>query len=117
MKWYVLMLLFLLVGFVWHANAQQAQQVDSNLVGRWECTDTPCNPCVLTIASDGAMSFMQGGAPVQLVYSRINSDKSINLLFPLGGKADLELKGQALLGQYHRPQQAERYMSVGFYKK
>ena len=117
MKWYVLMLLFLLVGFVWQANAQQAQQVDSNLVGTWESTDTPCNPCVLTIASDGAMTFFQAGQPVQLVYSRINSDNSIDLLFPLGGRAELQLRARGLIGQYHRPQQAERYMSVGFYKR
>jgi len=51
MKWYVLTF-FLLVGFVWNASAQPAQPaqpIDPKLVGEWETTDGPCDPCTLSI--------------------------------------------------------------------
>ena len=87
MKWYVLALC-LLVGFVWSANAQQ---VDPKLVGTWVTDDGPCSPCELTIAPNGSVSFTQAGSAIQIVFSQITPGPGIDLVFPLGGKAELTL--------------------------
>jgi hypothetical protein len=84
MKWYVLTLC-LLVGFVWSANAQQ---MDPKLVGTWETHDGPCNPCTLTIDANGAIGFTQADSAVQVVFSQVTPGPGIDLVFPLGGKAD-----------------------------
>jgi hypothetical protein len=52
MKWYVLTL-FLVVGFVWSASAQQ--QVDPNLVGNWPAI--PAEPSSLVITKSAALAF------------------------------------------------------------
>jgi hypothetical protein len=114
MKWYVLTL-FLLVGFVWSAHAQQ---MDSQLVGTWETHDGPCRPCALTIEANGAISFTQAGSAVQVVFSQITPGPGIDLVFPLGGKAELSLsKSNMLVGFYTRPQRAEGYALVAFQRK
>ena len=117
MKWYVLALC-LLVGFVWSANAQQAQQVDPKLVGTWVTDDGPCSPCTLTIDANGAVGFTQVGDTIQVVFSQVTPGPGINLLFPLGGKADLSLsKSDMLVGFYTRPQRPEGYTIVAFRRK
>jgi hypothetical protein len=117
MKWYVLAL-FLLVGFVWSANAQPAEPVDSQLVGTWETHDGPCAPCTLTIGANSAVSFTQAGSAVQIVFSRGTPGPGIDLLFPLGGKVDLSLsKGDTLQGFYTRPQRTENFVLVVFRRK
>ena len=112
MKWYVLTL-FLLVGFVWSANAQQA--MDPDLVGTWESHDGPCAPCTLTIDAKGAVSFAQAGSAVQVVFSQVTPGPGIDLVFPLGGKAELFLsKVNALVGSYTNPQRAISHVMVAF---
>jgi hypothetical protein len=114
MKWYVLTL-FLVVGFVWSASAQQP---DPKLVGTWETYDGPCSPCMLTIQENGTVSFTQAGSPVQVVFSQITSGPGINLAFPAGGKADLTLsKSNALIGFYTKDTQSERFTPVAFQHK
>ena len=117
MKWYVLALC-LLVGFVWSANAQQAQPVDSKLVGTWVTDDGICSPCTLTIPATGSVSFTQANEPVQVVFSQVVPGPGINLTFPLGGKAELSLsKSNMLVGFYQRPQRMEAYAIVAFRKQ
>jgi hypothetical protein len=114
MKWYVLAL-FLLVGVVWSAHAQQ---VDSKLVGTWVTDDGPCSPCTLTIDANGAVGFTQAGDAVQVVFSQIVPGPGINLTFPIGGKAELSLsKSNMLIGFYQRPQRTEAYAIVAFRKQ
>jgi hypothetical protein len=114
MKWYVLALC-LLVGFVCSANAQQ---VDSKLVGTWETTDGPCSPCALTIDANGSVGFTQAGSAIQVVFSQITPGPGIDLVFPLGGKAELSLsKTDMLVGFYMRPQRAEAHSIVAFRRK
>jgi hypothetical protein len=111
MKWYVLTLC-LLVGFVWSANAQQ---IDDKLVGTWVTDDGPCSPCTLTIQANGAVSFTQAGDAVQVVFSQVVPGPGINLVFPLGGKAELSVsKTNMLIGFYQRPQRTEAYAIVAF---
>jgi hypothetical protein len=111
MKWYVLALC-LLVGFVWSAHAQQ---VDSKLVGTWITDDGPCSPCTLTIQQNGAVSFTQAGDAVQVVFSQVTPGPGIDLVFPLGGKAELSLsKSNMLIGFYTRPQRTEAYALIAF---
>ena len=114
MKWYVLALC-LLVGFVWSANAQQ---VDSKLVGAWVTDDGPCSPCTLTIDANGSVSFTQAGSAIQVVFSQVTSGPGIDLVFPLGGKAELSLsKTNMLIGFYQRPQRTQAYDIVAFRKR
>ena len=114
MKWYVLTL-FLLVGFVWSANAQQ---IDPDLVGIWESHDGPCTPCTLTIEANGAIGFALAGSAVQVVFSQVTPGPGIDLAFPLGGKAELSLsKANVLVGFYTNPQRAIRYVMVAFRRK
>ena len=117
MKWYVLAL-FLLIGCAWSAHAQQAQPVDSKLVGTWVTDDGPCSPCTLTIDANGAVGFTQVGDAIQVVFSQIVEGPGINLVFPLGGKAELSLsKSNMLVGFYQRPQRMEAYAIVAFRKQ
>ena len=114
MKWYVAML-FLLVGFVWSVSAQQ---MDPDLVGTWETHDGPCSPCILTIQANGAASFTQAGSDIQIVFSRVTPAPGIDLVFPLGGKADLKLmKSKALVGFYTTPNRPESQVLVAFHRK
>lgn len=115
MKWYMFMLC-LLVGFVWSANAQQ---IDPQLVGTWESTDGPCTPCALTIHPNGTVDFALGGSAVQVVFSQGTPGPGIDLVFPLGGKADLTLStnGKLLIGFYTNPRAAQRYVPVAFQRK
>ena len=100
MKWYAVML-FLLVGFVWSVSAQE---MDPKLVGSWETHDGPCSPCMLTIPANGQVSFTQAGSDIQIVFSRGTPAPGIDLIFPLGGKASLDLKkGNTLVGFYTGP--------------
>jgi hypothetical protein len=55
-----LLTLFLVVGFMWSASAQQ--QVDPKLVGNWQTYDGPCRPCVLSI--------QKSGTPIRRLLSR-----------------------------------------------
>jgi hypothetical protein len=114
MKWYVAML-FLLVGLVWSVSAQQ---IDPKLVGTWETHDGPCSPCMLTIQPDGKVSFTQAGSDIQVVFSRGTPEPGIDLIFPLGGKADLKLmKSNALVGFYTNPNRPENQVLVAFQRK
>ena len=118
MKWSVLTL-FLLVGFVWSANAQQsAQQMDPKLVGTWETHDGPCSPCMLTIQANGTVSFTQAGEAVSVVYSTVTPGPGIDLVFPAGGKAELSLsKAGVLMGFYTKASRSERFTPVAFQRK
>jgi hypothetical protein len=114
MKRYVLTL-FLVVGFVWSANAQQ---IDPQLVGTWETTDGPCTPCTLTIQANGTRGFTLAGSAVEVVFSRGTPGSGIDLVFPEGGKAELMLsKGNVLMGFYTKASRAERYTPVAFLRK
>src|SRR5262245_23943780 len=87
MKGYVLAL-FLLVGFVWSASAQQ---VDPQLVGNWRTYDGPCRPCVLTIQKNGTVKFNYSGTDLEVVGSQITPDPGVKLTLPLSGTLDLSL--------------------------
>ena len=114
MKWYVLTL-SLVLGLVWSVSAQQ---MDPKLVGTWETHDGPCSPCTLTIEANGTLGFTQAGSSIQVVFSQVTPGPGIDLVFPLGGKAELSLsKSNMLVGFYTRPQQAERYVIVAFHRK
>jgi hypothetical protein len=114
MKWYAVML-FLLVGFVWSVSAQE---MDPKLVGTWETHDGPCPPCTLTIQANGQVSFMQAGSEIQIVFSQGTPKPGIDLVFPLGGKASLDLKkGNTLAGFYTGPNQPNSFDIVVFHRK
>jgi hypothetical protein len=114
MKWYVLTL-FLVVGFVGSASAQQ---IDPKLAGTWETYDGPCSPCTLTIGGSGEVSLTQAGSPIQVVFSRGTPGPGLDILLPQGGKVDLSLsKSNALVGFYTKETLAERYVLVAFQRK
>jgi hypothetical protein len=117
MKWYVLMLFFV-VGFVWSVSAQP-QPMDPKLVGTWETHDGPCNPCTLTIPESGQASFAQAGSAVQVVFSRGTPDPGIDVMLSQGGKLDLVLSrtGNYLLGTYTSWSQSRNNMPVSFARK
>src|SRR5215831_7661087 len=113
MKWYVLTL-FLVVGFVWSASAQQ--QVDPNLVGNWRTYDGPCRPCVLSIQKDGTVKFNHTGAELEVSGSQITPDPGVKLTLPLGGTLDLALtkSSKNLVGYYNDPNQSRTNQPVAF---
>ena len=114
MKWYVILLCFL-VGFV---GSVRAQQMDPKLVGTWETHYGPCSPCMLTVQASGQVSFTQAGSDIQIVFSRGTPAPGIDLVFPLGGKADLKLmKSGALVGFYTNPNRPEVQNLVAFQRK
>jgi hypothetical protein len=116
LKWYVLTL-FLLVGFVWSASAQQ---IDSKLNGTWESLDGSCRPCLLSIQEGGKVSFTYGSGPVQVTYVRGTPEAGIDVILEQGGKLDLKLnkKGTYLLGYYTSwDGQARKDVPVSFERK
>jgi hypothetical protein len=115
MKWYVLTL-FLLVGFVWSASAQQ---VDSGLVGDWETTDGPCHPCVLSIQGNGGVKFDLSGTALEVIGAQITADPGVNVTLPLGGKLELALTKSStyLVGYYTDPNQSRSNQPVAFRDK
>jgi hypothetical protein len=99
MKWSVLTL-FLLVGFVWSAGAQQA---DPRLVGDWETTDGPCKPCILKVQQNGAMKFFfPADNELEIFAARVTPEPGVDLMLPLGGKLELGLtkSSNMLVGYY-----------------
>jgi hypothetical protein len=73
---------------------------------------------MLTIQANGTVGFTQAGSAVQVVFSQGIPGPGIDLIFPLGGKAERTLsKSNVLMGFYTRPQQAERYVLVVFQRK
>src|SRR5262245_52343018 len=99
MKWYVLTL-FLLVGLVCSASAQQS---DPALVGDWETTDGPCRPCILRIQPNGTLKFFDSvGSEVEIIGGRVTPEPGVDLMFPLGGKLDISLtkSSNMLVGYY-----------------
>jgi hypothetical protein len=115
MKWYVLTL-FLLVGFVWSASAQQ---VDPKLVGDWRTYDGPCRPCVLTIQKNGTVKFNHSGTALEVVGSQITDAPGVNLTLPLSGKLELALtkSSKYLVGYYTDPNQSRSNQPVAFRHK
>ena len=115
MKWYVLTL-FLVVGFMRSASAQQ--QVDPNLVGNWRTYDGPCRPCVLSIQKDGTVKFNHTGTELE-VSSQITPDPGIKLTLPRGGTLDLALtkSSKNLVGYYNDPNQSRPNQPVAFRRK
>lgn len=115
MKWYVLTL-FLLVGFVWGASAQQ---VDSGLVGEWETTDgTRCRPCMLIIPASGPVKFTLAGSLVEVIHAQGTDDPGIRVILQAGGKLDLGLtKSGWLVGYYTDPHSSFRNTPVSFRRK
>jgi hypothetical protein len=115
MQWYVLAL-FLLVGFVWSASAQQ---VDPELVGDWETHDGPCRPCVLSIQGNGAVQFDHSGTALEVVGAQITAEPGVNLTLPLGGKLELALtkSSKYLVGYYTDPNQSRSNQPVAFRRK
>ena len=115
MKWYVLTL-FLLMGFVWSASAQQ---VDPQLVGDWRTYDGPCRPCVLTIQKNGTVKFNHTGTDLEVVGSQITPDPGVKLTLPLGGTLDLALtkSSKNLVGYYNDPNQSRTNQPVAFRQK
>jgi hypothetical protein len=114
MKWYGLTL-FLLVGFVWSASAQQ---IDPQLVGIWESTDGPCNPCTLTIQENGAIGFAQAGSEIQIVFSNYTPAPGIDLVFRRGDRVEVSLStSNMLVGFYIRTSLAERFVLVTFQRR
>jgi hypothetical protein len=98
--------------------AMVASAVDPNLVGVWESRDNPCSPCTLAINADATTSFALAGSPVQIVFSHLTPEPGIDLVFPLGGKADLALsKSNVLMGFYTNPRQPENKSLVVFHRK
>jgi hypothetical protein len=115
MKWYVLTL-FLLVGFVWSASAQQ---VDSKLVGDWVTTDGPCKPCTLSIQANGTVTFDHSGSAIQVVAAQVNPEPGVDVILPLGGKLDLKLTtgSNMLVGSYTNYTQTRLDQAVAFRRK
>ena len=115
MKWYVLTL-FLVVGFVGSASAQQ---MDPKLAGTWESYDGPCSPCTLTIQPNGQFTFAQAGAEIQIVFSQYTPAPGIDLVFQRGGKANLKLSknDKTLMGFYTSPIRIDSYDLVVFDRK
>lgn len=98
--------------------AMVASVVDPNLVGIWETHDNPCSPCMLTINADGTTNFTLAGSPVQIVFSQVTPEPGIDLIFPLGGKADLALsRSNVLMGFYTSPRQPDSKRLVAFRRK
>jgi len=90
MKWYVLTF-FLLVGFVWNASAQPAQPaqpIDPKLVGEWETTDGPCDPCTLSIQASGKVTYTLANSPIEVLYARGTPDPGIDAMLARWGKLD-----------------------------
>ena len=117
MKWYVLTL-FLVVGLVLSASAQQAQQMDPKLVGTWESNDLSCNPCTLTIQENGQVSFTLAGSSVQIVFSQGTPAPGIDLTFQRGGRATLTLsRDNVLAGFYSPPNRAQTFDIVVFHRR
>src|SRR5262249_48055978 len=122
MKGYLGVLL-LVFGLVCSANAQQ---VDSKLVGTWETHDGPCgSTCTLTIDSSGKVSFAAAGSAVQVVFSQFTPGRGIDLIFPLGGKAEFVLSKSNVLMGFYTPSpsqgaqsgQSTRFVPVAFMRK
>jgi hypothetical protein len=98
--------------------ATTASVVDPNLVGVWESRDNPCSPCTLTINADATTSFALAGSDVQIVFSQVTPEPGIDLVFPLGGTADLALsKSNVLMGFYTSPRQPDSKRIVAFRRK
>ena len=98
--------------------AMVASGVDPNLVGTWESRDDPCTPCTLTINADGTTSFALAGSAIQIVFSQVTPAPGIDLIFPLGGKADLGLsRSNVLMGFYTSPRQPDSKRLVAFHRK
>ena len=118
MKWYVLTL-FLVVGLVLSASAQQAQQMDPKLAGTWVSYDGPCSPCTLTIQPNGQFTFAQAGFDIQVVFSNYTPAPGMDLVFQRGGKANLKLSknDKTLMGFYTSPTRIESYDLVVFDRK
>ena len=115
MKWYGLML-FLLMGLVCSASAQQ---VDPKLVGDWRTYDGPCRPCVLTIQKNGTVKFNHSGTMLEVVGSQITADPGVKLTLPLSGTLDLSLtkSSKYLVGYYTDPNQSRSNQPVAFRHK
>jgi len=114
MKWYVLTL-FLVVGFVGSASAQQ---MDPKLAGTWESYDGPCTPCTLTIQANGQLTFALAGSQIQIVFSHYTPAPGLDLVFQQGGKANLKLsKDTVLVGFYTKPTRPNSYEIVAFHRK
>jgi hypothetical protein len=115
MKWYVLTL-FLLVGFVWSASAQQ---VDPKLVGDWQTTDGPCKPCTLSIQENGRVTFDHSGSAIQVVAAQVNADPGVNVMLPQGGRLDLRLTtgSNMLVGFYTNFTQTRMDQAVAFRRR
>ena len=116
MKWYVFTL-FLLVGLVRSASAQQ--QVDPRLVGDWRTYDGPCRPCVLSIQKNGTVKFNHTGTALEVVGAQITPDPGVILVLPLSGKLDLSLtkSSKYLVGYYTDPSQSRPNQPVAFRHK
>jgi len=98
--------------------AMVASAVDPNLVGIWESRDNPCSPCTLAINADATTSFALAGSAVQIVFSQVTPEPAIDLIFPLGGKAELSLsKSNVLMGFYTSPRQPDSKRLVVFHRK
>ena len=98
--------------------ATTASVVDPNLVGVWESRDNPCSPCTLAINADATTSFALAGSDVQIVFSQVTPEPGIDLVFPLGGTADLALsKSNVLMGFYTSPRQPDSKRLVVFHRK
>jgi hypothetical protein len=98
--------------------ATTASVVDPNLVGIWESRDNPCSPCTLAINADATTSFALAGSDVQIVFSQVTPEPGIDLVFPLGGTADLALsKSNVLMGFYTSPRQPDSKRLVVFHRK
>src|SRR5215510_7096970 len=110
-----LLTLFLVVGFVWSASAQQ---VDPKLVGNWRTYDGPCRPCVLSIQKNGTVKFNHTGTELE-VSSQITPDPGIKLTLPLGGTLDLAFtkSSKYLVGYYNDPNQSRPNQPVAFRRK
>jgi sporulation protein YlmC with PRC-barrel domain len=112
MKWYALML-FLLVGFVWSASAQQ---IDSNLVGEYVTTDNSrCKPCTLSIPASGPVKFTMVASPVEVLHAQLTDPDSIRIILQAGGKLDLGLTVTgSLVGFYTDANMTYRNVPVTF---
>jgi hypothetical protein len=120
MKWYVLTF-FLLVGFVWNASAQPAQPaqpIDPKLVGEWETTDGPCDPCTLSIQASGKVTYTLANSPIEVLYARGTPDPGIDVMLARWGKLDLSLtKSGFLVGFYTDDMRPIRNHTVLFRRK
>ena len=115
MKWHVLTL-FLLVGFVWSASAQQ---VDSRMVGDWSTTDgSRCSPCVISIPASGPVKFTLAGSPVEVLSSQIIDPVNMRVILQAGGRLELGLTPSgSLVGFYTDPNATFRNVPVAFQRK